>query len=203
MVFFITIMIMLYFFWNYTQKYLSFERPATQGIIDKMHDSKFICRLNIYLSDHPIFAKLNIILTTLLLDINIVYVILTSIINDDSKPIFLIVFGVILRQLCQFINKLPTPQNMIWFDPHFPTFFMVYNTVNDFFFSGHTLISIITGVTIYSQTANVFVALYAILFIIYEISFVAISKSHYFMDIYAGVSTYFMLSYFFDKCFGF
>jgi len=194
---------MLYFFWSYTQKYLSSERPATQGIIDKMHDSDLVCKLNVYLSNHPTFAKLNIILTTLLLDINIVYVILSSIINDDSRPIFLIVFGIISRQLCQFVNKLPTPQNMIWFDPHFPTFFMMYNTVNDFFFSGHTLISIITGVTIYYQTTNILVALYAILFIIYEISFVAISKSHYFMDIYAGASTYFMLNYIFDNYFNF
>jgi len=192
-------MVVLYFFWNYTQKYLSFEQPAINGIIDKMHDSDLFCKLNTFLSNHIMFATFNIILTTLLLDINVIYVVAVSVINDDSKPIFLIVFGVMLRQLCQYVNKLPTPQNMIWFDPHFPTFFMIYNTVNDFFFSGHTLISIITGATIYSQTSNTYVAIYAIFFIIYEILFVAASRSHYFMDIYAGISTYYMLNYFFDN----
>jgi len=203
MIFYTVTLALLYIFWNRTQKYLSYEHHATDRIFDKMHDSKFISSANEYLAKNVSFAKLNIIITTLLLDINIIYVVYNSITYDQARPIFLLVVGVILRQMCQFVIKLPVPHGMVWFDPQFPTFFMVYNTVNDFFFSGHTLVSIITGMTIYSQTNSILIALYAIMFVIYEIMFVAVSRSHYFMDIYAGVSTYFMLNYFFDNYFAF
>jgi hypothetical protein len=191
-------MITFYFFWTWTQKFISNDTKAKFKIIDRLHDSFIVKKLNALLVNNINFAKFNLVLTTLLIDFNIMYVIINSLINYNIKPLFLILTGIILRQICQFMNRLPSPENVVWFDPGFPTLLMVYDATDDFFFSGHTLTSLIAGMEIYNETINPYIMSYAIFFIIYEISFVIISKSHYFMDVYAAISTYFMLNYLYD-----
>jgi len=188
----------LYFFWMATQKFLSTDIHTKDKIIDRIHDSYIGTAINDFLNNHPQFAKWNIAITTFLIDANMVYIIASGFIYADFRPIYMILCGICLRQLCQFINRLPSPNNVVWFDPGFPTLFMVYAAENDFFFSGHTLISLITGVSIYLNSVSYFAKFYAVFFIVYEIGFVIVSRSHYFMDIYAAISTYFMLNYFMD-----
>ena len=117
---------------------------------------------------------------------------------QHTKPISLLISGVILRQLCQCINRSPSPENVIWHDPGFPSIIMNYNVGNDFFFSGHTLAALIFGIELLNSQYKI-VKVYAIVYMILEIAFVLVTRSHYFMDIYAAFATYFMLSYFHEK----
>jgi hypothetical protein len=117
--------------------------------------------------------------------------------NNKFEPILKLLLGVSLRQLCQYVNRLPSPDHVIWFDPGFPSLIMNYEVADDFFFSGHTLVSFIFGVELLNSL-NIYVKLYALFYMFIEIIFVLVSRSHYFMDIYGSISTYYMLSYFCD-----
>jgi len=46
---------------------------------------------------------------------------------------------------------------------------------------------------------NIFAKSYAIFFIFFQIFIIIVIYSHYFMDIYGAITTYFMLRYFYDK----
>ena len=200
-----TFCISLYAFWVLTQKYLSTDTSAKKNIIDRLHDSYYVSIINRYLLDNINAARFHIALTTFLIDANVVGVFAMCIFGYDTgmydriKPIFLILTGIVLRQICQFINRLPKPKGIVWFDPGVPTFLMEYSVSDDFFFSGHTLISLITGVAIYQFNESYIWKMYAIIFSIYEIGFIIVSKAHYFMDVYAAITTFFTLNYIFDN----
>ena len=191
--------IILYFFWVITQKFLASDIKAENQIIDRIHECYIVKNINEYLQENINVTKFHLMLTTLLIDVNVMYVIGMGIYTNRLDSLYMIISGVILRQICQYITRLPIPSGILWFDPGFPTLLMVYEAQNDFFFSGHTLISLITGSNIFMNTSNIFIKLYAIIYVLYEIFFVIVTKSHYFMDVYAGITTFFMLTYMFEK----
>jgi hypothetical protein len=133
-----------------------------------------------------------------MIDLAIIYYVYDFLINNNYRPMYLLTIGVILRQFCQYVNRLPSPENIIWFDPGFPTLIMNYNVVNDFFFSGHTLTALIFGFEML-QSKHIYVKIYAAFYMISEITFIFVTHAHYFMDVYGAISTYFMLRYFYDK----
>ena len=90
---------------------------------------------------------------------------------------------------------------MIWFDPGVPSFSVTYGVSNDFFFSGHTYISVLIGSEI-AKSQSIYVKSYGIFFMLFEISFVLVTHGHYFMDVYAAITTYFMMEYFKYRLFG-
>lgn len=197
----ILITISLYLFWHFTQMFLEHDNNNNinnDKIVDRLHNSIIIKKLHNYLLNNMHITKLLIMVTTLMIDINMIYFFLEFIINNKIKPIILLIGGVILRQLCQYINRLPTPEYVLWFDPGFPTLIMNYKVTNDFFFSGHTLVSLIFGVELFLSN-NIYVKLYSIFYMISEILFILTSRSHYFMDVYGAISTYFMMAYIYDN----
>ncbi len=191
------LLIFLYFLWIKSQTLLSSNIVSKNEIIDQIHKSELVENIIDYLEKNIHIARFHIALTTFLIDITLIIIILKSIwLNDYKFPIIYII-GIILRQICQFINQLPIPNRMIWFDPGIPTIFMVYVTENDFFFSGHTLTGISIGIELIEQN-NILTKIYGIFFMIYQIIFVLITRCHYFMDVYAAIATYFMVKYFYS-----
>jgi len=191
----------VYLFWHFTQIFLEHDNDDNVNndkIVDRLHNSIILSKLHNYLLNNMYITKLLIIVTTLMIDINMIYFFLEFIINNKIKPIVLLIGGVILRQLCQYINRLPMPKDVLWLDPGFPTLIMNYKVANDFFFSGHTLVSLIFGVELFLSN-NIYVKMYSIFYMMMEILFVLASRSHYFMDVYGAVSTYFMMSYIYDN----
>ena len=185
-----------YIFWILTQRILGLEILPHDCIVDRVH--QFVEPINNYLRKNQNFMRYNFILSSFLIDINILYIVFQYLLTDDNtKTITLLFSGFVLRQICQYINKLPSPKKLIWFNPDFPSLFVTYSVENDFFFSGHTLLAFIIGFDIISN-GNLILQLYGIVFIIYEICIIIFTYSHYFMDIYAAVATYFMLNYFYD-----
>lgn len=190
----------LQLFWYITQRFLECDNDDQSGnkIIDRVHNLNIIKQMHNYLLNNINVTRYIIIFTTLMIDINVIYFVYEFVINDQVKPIMLLIMGIFFRQLCQCINRLPSPDGVIWFDPGFPSLIMHYDVTNDFFFSGHTLVSLIFGIELLGSP-HLIIQLYAGFYMISEILFVLTSKAHYFMDIYGAVSTYFMLSYFYDK----
>lgn len=190
-------MIAAYIFWRSTQKLLSLDVISNTSIIDKVHI--FVKPINDYLRNNPKIASYNFILSSLLIDINVLYVGLRYVFGDDdnNRTITILFSGFIFRQICQYINRLPYPKNLIWFDPGFPSLFVTYHVDSDFFFSGHTLIAITTGIDIISNP-DIVSKIYGTFFITYEILFIIFTYSHYFMDIYAAITTYVTVVYFYD-----
>jgi hypothetical protein len=196
-----------YCFWHITQLLLSTDISSDNSIIDRIHNTNLVNSIISLLNDNHALASANFILTSFLIDINMFYVahkflLAKSGSNQEKhtrRTMFILLVGFVCRQICQYINRVPKPENMIWFDPGVPAILVTYIVENDFFFSGHTYVAITSGLFIIHDNTNLFVKIYGTLYIIYEILFVLFTRSHYFMDIYGAVATYFMISYFYDK----
>ncbi len=191
--------IILYGFWHYTQKFLEQNNNTNNNVIDKLHNSKFLSSIHNYLFQNKYITKILTIITTFMIDANLIYFFMDFIFNNNIRPIILLFGGVFLRQICQYINILPVPNDVLWFDPGFPSLIMNYNVSNDFFFSGHTLVSLIFGIELFLSN-NIFIKIYALFYMMMEIFFVLVTRAHYFIDIYGAISTYFMMNYFYDIC---
>lgn len=189
---------LLYGFWLITQYSLQHDTNNNNIIIDRVHNFVLFDAIHKYLVNNKNVARWSIIITSLMIDLNLVYFVYDFICNKNIKPIILLVGGVVLRQFCQHINRLPSPDNIIWYETNFPSLIMNYNVTDDFFFSGHTLVSLIFGIELL-QIENIYVQGYAIFYMMVEILFVLCSRAHYFMDIYGAIGTYFMMLYFYDK----
>lgn len=186
----------IYAFWLTTQNLLITEN-ATHVIEDKMHN--LLEPINTYLHDNPHISVYNLVLSSALIDLNMAIFIFKYLTTTYSDRAFvLLCCGFLFRQLCQFMNQLPPPTDFIWFDPGIPSALVTYHVAHDFFFSGHTLISLVLGTDL-SNSSNKWVRLYGVLFIVYEITVILVTYSHYFMDVYGAIATYYMLSYFYDK----
>lgn len=188
----------LYAFWIFSQKFLENDTHNNTHIIDRLHQLDGVSQIHEYLLNHHTITAYCFIITTLMIDLKIIYYVYDFIINRNYRPMHLILLGVILRQFCQYINRLPSPENVIWFDPGFPTLIMNYNVSNDFFFSGHTLTALVFGFEMLNSKYPL-VKVYAILYMFCEITFIFVTYAHYFMDIYGAITTYFMMRYFYDK----
>jgi hypothetical protein len=180
--------------WQYTQKLLSCDIIADGQIVDRIHTCKRVNKIGMFLENNIIFTKYLIILTSLLIDIGVLYVSYEVLFFDNFKLLAEMFTGLMLRQLCQFINRLPTPRNMIWFDPGFPSLTVTYGTSNDFFFSGHTYMALLAGSAIFSNP-YIITKTYAVLFVILEVGFVLVTRGHYMMDVYAAVTTFISVKY--------
>ena len=194
----IFVIIIFWLFWSQSQQFLETDIQSTNKIYDRLHDCNIMKQIHDYMLHYKQFTDYCLIITTLLIDINIVYYFYRFLRHDDIKPIILLISGVLLRQLCQFLNRSPSPDNVIWYDPGFPSIIMNYNVATDFFFSGHTLTALIFGIELL-KSRYVSIKIYAVIYMLLEISFVLVTRSHYFMDIYAAFTTYFMLNYFYDN----
>jgi len=190
-------LLMFYYFWIQSQMFLVTDILPMDKIIDRLHDSEFVTWIVAYLKENNSVAIFYIALTTFLIDVTIIWVISTTIWTNNWRFITIYFVGIVLRQICQFINKLPIPDQMIWFDPGIWTVFMVYDVTGDFFFSGHTFTAISTGLELIAYN-NLLAKIYGVFFICYQIMFVIVTRSHYFMDVYAAIATYFMIRYFYE-----
>jgi hypothetical protein len=185
-----------YYFWIQSQLFLATDVIPNGTIVDRVHDLSIINQITTYLEQNQAMTMFHITLTTFLIDVTIIWVMTHSVLTHNIRSPLLFASGIVLRQFCQVINKLPIPPRMIWYDPQImPSIFMVYETSNDLFFSGHTFTSLVMGLELFSWN-NIWVRIYGMFFICYQITFVLVTRSHYFMDIYGAIATYFMLKYF-------
>lgn len=177
--------------WIFLQKCIcQFETPKTGDLFtDYTHENSLVTYVNEFLQKHKTFTRYYIAFTTFLFDFTFCISFFEIIIFGNMKVFLVTMSIIILRFICQCLVRLPTPKNMIWFDPKIPTLLMVYETENDFFFSGHTAFSLTWGLNLFLWNSMI-LKIYSIFFILLEISFVVFTKSHYYIDIYTGIVTY-------------
>lgn len=190
------LLFVLYFFWIQTQTWLSTVQ-SNNAIKDRIHDSKLVNQTIHFLTKNKNISSILIASTTFLIDSTLTILIIKSLLHNQIRYPIILLLGIILRQFCQYISTLPMPQGMIWHDPGFPTLYMVYDVKNDFFFSGHTFIAMLIGMELIEKY-NFIGKIYGVFFIICQIGFVLITRSHYFIDVYAAITTYFTLQYLYN-----
>ena len=102
------------------------------------------------------------------------------------RPFLGLVMLMLLRQLAEALCSLPVPPGMIWHDPGFPSLLVTYRVANDFFFSGHTAISVFGALEL-SRFRRTWLTAVAILLVLFEVATVLILRAHYTMDVLAGM----------------
>jgi len=93
--------------------------------------------------------------------------------GPSVRPFLGLIFVLGLRQLMQALVALPTPPNMIWHYPGFPSLLVTYGVANDYFFSGHTSIAVF-GATELARSGKQWLTAVAVLIAFFEVSTVLV-----------------------------
>ncbi len=169
--------------WFWTQRLISGKNPTGDRLGDRLHD--WSAPLHAWLTANPPAANLTLIVTSALIDVFGLYIFYLTIFGSTLQPFIalLILFG--LRQICQATCTLPLPPGVIWRNPGFPSLFVTYGTSNDFFFSGHTAISVLGALQLAHHGPPWLAALGAVIAAA-EAATVVVLRAHYTMDVFAA-----------------
>ena len=170
--------------WFWTQSLIG-ARPATStGIGDGLHD--LTVGLNSYLQRSPSVANTLLIVSSAVIDAMGVFLLARWIFAGTVRPFLGLVLLLGLRQLMQALCVLPTPPNMIWHNPGFPSLLVTYGVSNDYFFSGHTGIAVFGAIELAKFRRN-WLTVLAVLVVVFEIVTVIALRAHYTMDVFTGL----------------
>src|SRR5579862_2508688 len=126
--------------WFWTQSLIAHRELPSAGIGDALHTAT--AGLNAYFLHSPHAANSLLIISSALIDALGLFLLARWLFGPSVRPFLGLVLLLGLRQIMQAICALPTPPNMIWHYPGFPSLLVTYNVGNDFFFSGHTAIAV-------------------------------------------------------------
>jgi hypothetical protein len=170
--------------WFWTQRLIASKAPAGNRVGDRLHD--WSAPLHAWLTANPRATNRTLIVTSALIDVFGLYLLASAIFGPTLRPFvaILILFG--LRQSCQAICTLPTPPGALWRYPGFPSLLVTYGTTNDFFFSGHTAISVLGALQL-AHVAPIWLAVVGAVVATIEAATVIILRAHYTMDVFAAL----------------
>jgi hypothetical protein len=171
-------------FWFWTQRLLAHRVVAGNGVGDRLHD--WSAPLHGWLTAHPRAADLTLIVTSALIDLCGGYLLVSAVLGPTVRPFVAVLIVFALRQVCQALCALPPPPGSIWRHPGFPSLLVTYGTSNDFFFSGHTAISVLAALQLL-QVAPPWLAGVGIAVALVEAGTVIVLRAHYTMDVFAAV----------------
>lgn len=170
--------------WFWTQRLIAGKLPAGRGVGDRLHD--WSAPLHGWLAAHPRAADWTLIATSALIDVCGIYLFASAVFGPTLRPFVAVLILFALRQGCQAVCTLPTPPGCLWRDPGFPSLLVTYGTSNDFFFSGHTAISVLAALQLMHGAPPWLVGLGLGVAVI-EATTVIILRAHYTMDVFAAV----------------
>jgi hypothetical protein len=142
--------------------------------------------LHTWLLAHTRATNLVLILTSALIDVFGIFLLASAVFGPTVQPFIGILILFAMRQACQAICTLPLPPGSIWRDPGFPSLLVTYGTSNDFFFSGHTAISVLGAIQL-AHTAPPWLAALGAVVVGIEAITVIILRAHYTMDVFAAL----------------
>ena len=170
--------------WFWSQSLIG-SRELKDGLIaDGMHELS--APLHRYLTAHPRTANAVLILSSLGIDIFGVFLICAGIFGATMRPFVALLILFAFRQVCQALCALPAPRDMIWRHPGVPSLFVTYGVGNDFFFSGHTAVAMLSAIEI-ARVAPLWLGITAGLIALLEAVTVLVLRAHYTMDIIAAI----------------
>lgn len=206
----VLIALMLFFVWHLTQQLISSQKAeisfGSNAILDQSFE--FSASINHFLNENKEVSRILLIFMSIEIDLITVLIFVKGIFGRSFKPIIGLVLVMMLRQMSQFFVSFPIPDGMIWFDTGFPTLFVTYSVKNDFFFSGHTALTVYGSLVLFksSYTQENSVRIWVVLkkiapwfLILFQVSALIVLKAHYYMDIYAGFMTALAVYFFMDR----
>jgi hypothetical protein len=170
--------------WFWTQRLISAKSPANNGLGDRLHD--WSAPLHAWLTANPRATNWVLIFTSALIDVVGIYLLASAVFGATVQPFLAVLILFAMRQACQAICTLPIPPGSIWRDPGFPSLLVTYGTSNDFFFSGHTAISVLGALQL-AHSAPPWLAIVGAIVAGLEAITVIILRAHYTMDVFAAL----------------
>lgn len=172
--------------WFWTQALIG-RRAFPEGRIgDRLLD--LTAPLNRFLLGHPRWADRVLIATSALIDLLGIFLVLLAILGPSVRPFLGLLILFALRQVCQGLCALPSPDGMIWRDPGFPSLLVTYGTASDLFFSGHTAIAIYGSIEL-GHFGGPAAAVAGAAIAVIEATAVLVLRAHYTMDVFTGAVT--------------
>jgi hypothetical protein len=177
--------------WFWTQRLLGKRTPidgGNPGVVlgDGVH--WLTRRVHAYLLSKPGAANALLVSSSLVIDLLGGYLIATALFGPTVRPFLGLIMVFALRQACQALCPLPSPPNMIWRTPGFPSLLVTYGTSNDLFFSGHTALAVFGAATLADTFGPLGMAL-GVAIVAFEIGAVLVLRAHYTLDVFAGAVT--------------
>jgi PAP2 superfamily C-terminal len=169
--------------WFWTQHLLGTRTPHPNEINDALQN--LFAGLNAYFGQAPRAANALLIVSSALIDALGLFLIARWISAGTVRPFLGLVLLLAMRQVMQALCALPTPPNMIWHYPGFPSLLVTYNVGNDFFFSGHTALAVFGAIELRRLRRPWLTALAGCV-VVFEIATVLILRAHYTMDVFTG-----------------
>lgn len=171
--------------WFWSQRMIGRKPAPAGGVIgDRLHETT--APVHAWLEAHPAAANCTLIVTSALVDAFGLYLLGRTIFGASVQPFLAILFVFTLRQVCQMSIALPPPPGIIWRHPGFPSLLVTYGVSNDFFFSGHTAISVL-GALALSQEGPPWLAGLGAVIAALEALAVIVLRAHYTMDVLAAI----------------
>ncbi len=169
--------------WFWTQSLIAKHTPPASGIGDQLQI--WTAPINSYLYEHHRAANALLILSSAIIDLMGIFLLARWIVGPSVRPFLGLLLVLGLRQLMQTLVALPTPENMIWHYPGFPSLLVTYGVANDYYFSGHTAIAVL-GATELARLGRPWVTGLAVLIVVFEVTTVLVLRAHYTMDVFTG-----------------
>jgi PAP2 superfamily C-terminal len=179
--------------WFWTQSLIGGRTAPASGIGDGLHN--LTAGANSYFAHNTTAANVLLIVSSGLIDALGLFLLGRWLFGDSVRPFLGLFLLMTLRQLMQAACALPSPPNMIWRYPGFPSLLVTYRVANDFFFSGHTAIAVFGAMEL-SRLRRNWVTAAAVLLVFFEVATVLILRAHYTMDVFAGIAAAFWIAHF-------
>lgn len=170
--------------WFWTQLMISGRGFPDNAIGDWIHD--VTSRWNSWLWENPSASKSLLVGSSAVIDLMGLGLIVASLLGRSIEPFLALIVLFSLRQVSQAVCALPAPKGMIWYNPGFPSLLVTYETKNDFFFSGHTSIAVLSSIYAWvflPWTIATFVTILAA----GEALTVLVLRAHYTMDVMCAI----------------
>ena len=172
--------------WFWTQALIG-KRAFPEGRIgDALLE--FTAPINRFLREHTAWANGLLIVTSAFIDLLGIFIVGISIFGPSLRPFIGLIILFSLRQLCQGLCALPSPEGMIWRHPGFPSLLVTYGTASDLFFSGHTAIAVFGCIEL-AQIGGPIAITVGVAIALIEVCTVLVLRAHYTMDVFTGAVT--------------
>jgi hypothetical protein len=179
--------------WFWTQSLIGGRTAPASAIGDGLHN--LTAGANSYFAHNTTAANVLLIVSSGLIDALGLFLLGRWLFGGSVRPFLGLFLLMTLRQLMQAACALPSPPNMIWRYPGFPSLLVTYRVANDFFFSGHTAIAVFGAMEL-SRLRRNWVTAAAVLLVFFEVATVLILRAHYTMDVFAGIAAAFWIAHF-------
>lgn len=172
--------------WFWTQSLIGRRAFPPGEIGDLLH--VWTAPLHDYFVSHPQASNVLLVASSAGIDLVGVFLIARSIFGTSLRPFLSLLILFALRQVCQGLCALPSPEEMIWRHPGIPSLLVTYGVSTDLFFSGHTGLAVLGAVEL-ARLRRPWLTALGVSLVFFEASTVLILRAHYTMDVFTGAVT--------------